>query len=254
MVGGAGLISDETADLIFDFVEEEVPEIPEDPNPPEETEHEHTPVTDAAVAPTCEKTGLTEGSHCDVCGEVLVLQEEIPTVDHNLKPEMSTFYESTCTNGYENMYWCDLCRNYLFIETPPLWHTTQEGKCDRCGYSIQTLESGGVRLVYTQQGVETCYESAGHYSYTKVKPFCELTYNEETGETKVRVSYTYSRKSGAYLWFQGYFVNEAGEKWQAGSQQHIDYVSGSGMNYGYEYYTTLPAGTWMLIIDDVNYM
>lgn len=37
----------------------------------------HTPVVDAAVAPTCMETGLTEGSHCSVCGAVLNAQETV---------------------------------------------------------------------------------------------------------------------------------------------------------------------------------
>ena len=40
----------------------------------------HTVVIDPAVEPTYETTGLTEGSHCSVCGEVLVAQEEVPVL------------------------------------------------------------------------------------------------------------------------------------------------------------------------------
>ena len=43
----------------------------------------HTEVIDAAVAPTCEATGLTEGSHCSECGEVFTAQEEVAALGHD---------------------------------------------------------------------------------------------------------------------------------------------------------------------------
>ena len=42
----------------------------------------HTETVDVAVAPTCEATGLTEGSHCSVCNEVLTAQEEVAALGH----------------------------------------------------------------------------------------------------------------------------------------------------------------------------
>ena len=43
----------------------------------------HTAVTDPAVEPTCTAPGLTEGSHCSACGEVLEEQQEIEAKGHN---------------------------------------------------------------------------------------------------------------------------------------------------------------------------
>lgn len=41
----------------------------------------HTEVIDEAVAPSYTETGLTEGSHCSVCGEVIVAQETVPVLE-----------------------------------------------------------------------------------------------------------------------------------------------------------------------------
>lgn len=49
----------------------------------------HTPVVDAAVAPTETSDGLTEGSHCSVCGAVLQAQEVIPMLDPTIDPWFS---------------------------------------------------------------------------------------------------------------------------------------------------------------------
>ena len=56
----------------------------------------HTIVIDAAVDPTYEKTGLTEGSHCSTCKTVLKKQEVIPKLQ---KTEYSITYH--ISNGDE---------------------------------------------------------------------------------------------------------------------------------------------------------
>lgn len=53
----------------------------------------HTPVVDAAVAPTETSDGLTEGSHCSVCGAVLQAQEVIPMLD----PTIDTWFSRAAT-------------------------------------------------------------------------------------------------------------------------------------------------------------
>lgn len=53
----------------------------------------HTPVTDPAVVPTETTDGLTEGSHCGVCGAVLTAQEVIPMLD----PTIDTWFSRAAT-------------------------------------------------------------------------------------------------------------------------------------------------------------
>lgn len=50
-----------------------------------------TPEKDKAVAATCTKSGLTEGSHCQYCKKVLTEQKEIPATDHQYIPSQESY-------------------------------------------------------------------------------------------------------------------------------------------------------------------
>ena len=52
--------------------------------------HSHSIVVDAAMAPTCTETGLTEGSHCSTCNAVITAQETVPALGHS-------FSDGVCT-------------------------------------------------------------------------------------------------------------------------------------------------------------
>ncbi|MCF0237228.1 MAG: chitobiase/beta-hexosaminidase C-terminal domain-containing protein, partial [Sphaerochaetaceae bacterium] len=72
----------------------------------------HTPVKDAAVTETCTTTGLTEGSHCSKCNEILVEQNEIPVLGHTLVTYSAI--EATCTlDGNTEYYYCSRCNKYF---------------------------------------------------------------------------------------------------------------------------------------------
>ena len=73
---------------------------------------DHTPVADPAVAPTCGKSGLTEGTHCSVCSAVIKAQEEVPALAHT--PVKDPAVAPTCTKtGLTEGSHCSVCGKIL---------------------------------------------------------------------------------------------------------------------------------------------
>ncbi len=72
----------------------------------------HIPVIDPAVEPTCTKPGLTEGSHCELCNEIITAQTVIPATGHTLTAHARV--DANCTTAGTEAYWkCSVC-NKLF--------------------------------------------------------------------------------------------------------------------------------------------
>ena len=73
----------------------------------------HIEVTDSAIDPTCGESGLTEGKHCFVCGEVFKAQEIVPpTEDHT--PVTDAAVAATCTqNGLSEGSHCEKCNTTI---------------------------------------------------------------------------------------------------------------------------------------------
>ena len=75
----------------------------------------HTPVTDEAVPATCSATGLTEGSHCSVCGEVLVAQQVVEKLAHT--PITDEAVAPTCSaTGLTEGSHCSVCGEVLVAQ------------------------------------------------------------------------------------------------------------------------------------------
>ena len=93
-------------------------------------------MVDKAVAPTCEGTGLTEGSHCSVCNKVLVAQVVVPATNHNYKSEVTT--PAGCETTGLKVYTCQNDNSHTYSETIPETGHTDNGKghCSVCGKNI----------------------------------------------------------------------------------------------------------------------
>ncbi len=79
----------------------------------------HDPVTDEGMPAFCEDTGLTDGSHCSVCGEIIVAQEVIPALGHNLEhiEAKAPTYTSVGWEAYDD---CTRCSYSTYVEIPML--------------------------------------------------------------------------------------------------------------------------------------
>lgn len=84
----------------------------------------HIPVVDQGIPADCENDGLTEGSHCATCGEILVAQEVIPALGH----EIGTFTRvsnPTCTQTGLETSVCTRCGETIERIIPATGHTEE---------------------------------------------------------------------------------------------------------------------------------
>lgn len=91
---------------------------------PTEPPHVHTPETVAGKAATCTEKGLTEGSKCSECGEVIQAQTEIAALGH----KWSAVYATDADSHWQTCDRCDQTQGNAE-------HTYNENSvCTTCGF------------------------------------------------------------------------------------------------------------------------
>ncbi len=136
----------------------------------------HTVVTDEAVAASCETAGLTEGSHCSVCGEILTAQTVIPATGHTVVKDAAVTASCEMTGLTEGSH-CSVCGKVLTAQTviPAAGHKWSEykesgkvkRKCSVCGKTETVRTLPKVKTVQLSKTSYT-YDGKSHMPAVKV--------------------------------------------------------------------------------------
>ena len=113
----------------------------------------HTEKTIEGYPATCQKTGLTDGKICTVCGKVTVEQEEIPVVAHKATAGV-TLREANCKEGKTGLAravceWCGEPMGYIVLKadhTPGEKTIIKEPNCKEEGLESVVCKVCGKEL------------------------------------------------------------------------------------------------------------
>ena len=111
----------------------------------------HKAVTDAAVAATCVKSGLTSGSHCSVCGVTIKAQETVAALGHSWDKGTVTKPATEATEGVKS-FTCVTCGETKTQSIPVLGHThkytaaVSEATCTERGFTTFICKCGHVYI------------------------------------------------------------------------------------------------------------
>lgn len=133
----------------------------------------HTVVTDPAVPANCTETGLTEGSHCSVCGVVLVAQTIVPSLGHTLSHVEAV--SAGCETEGNIEYWsCGTCGHY---------YSNSDASTEITLTDTVIPATGHVHLTATEAHPATC-SAAGNIAYWTCDA-CGKLFADAEGTTEI---------------------------------------------------------------------
>lgn len=152
----------------------------------------HNIVTDAAVAPTCTETGLTEGKHCSVCNAVIVEQTEVPATGIHTWGDWNVTSDATCVDAGSKTRECDACGETETETVPATGHTeeTVAGKAPTC---TETGLTEGVKCSVCGETLDA-QEELAVVAHNYVDGTCAC------GATKVTVTLSIKDYAAANSW------------------------------------------------------
>ena len=157
---------------------------------------DHTEVTVKAVAPTCTKQGKTAGKKCSVCDRIIVEQEVVAALGHDLG-EYEITKEPTCTAKGEKTAKCTRCTYTKTADIAKTSHTEVTLKsvaatCIKSGKTAGTKCSVCDKVITAQESIpalghskkDTVLTKATTKANGKKSTVCE-TCGKDFGETRI---------------------------------------------------------------------
>ena len=175
----------------------------------------HTEVLDEAVSPTYYETGLTEGSHCSVCGKVLKEQEIVPVLE-------PTYHSIT----YKNLKTATVPVEYTRYAEHEGFDLPED--ITAANYKFEgwyTQPEGGEKVIYIEAGSTKNYVLYAHWSlvnYTITYKDAPVNSNPTSYTVEDEIFLAAPEWSG--LRFVGWSVGASGEmidKIELGTTGHL---------------------------------
>ncbi len=120
-------------------------------------EHTHTIVLDEAVEPTCTTTGLSEGSHCSSCDEIIKAQDVIPALGHDLVIDASVLATKTTTGLTEGSH-CKRCGEIIVRQTTipilPMYDKVVDKTTSNIPYKLMYDSTTYDYKIYDKDGID----------------------------------------------------------------------------------------------------
>lgn len=150
----------------------------------------HNIIIDKAVQATCINTGLTEGSHCSICKETLVAQQEVAKTGHTIVTDKAV--AATCQNtGLTEGSHCSVCEKVI----------VEQKKLNKVGHDYQKTitkakvnKKGSIKTLCTmcgkQSGKTTTINAIKSVKLSKTS----YTYNGKERKPSVTITDTKGKK------------------------------------------------------------
>ncbi len=143
---------------------------------------EHIPVIFDAVAPTCTSDGLTQGSQCDFCGEILIKQESVPATGHSYEEQV--IEALTCLQDGNSVFTCSVCSDSYSETYRSTGHCAPVDAAIIC-YAYDDEHAGELYVSFTCLQCHTVIEQTSSDKKAFVRNNSSIVFYQNTSEALV---------------------------------------------------------------------